>query len=233
MARLPRLIVPGYPHHIIQRGNDRQLIFRESGDYQFFLALLGEYAKRERVAIHAYTLMPDHLHLLATPVTTTSLPTMMQALGRRYVQYFNARYRRRGTLWEGRYKAAPLQAELHLHDCMAYLDLNPVRAGIVNTAADYSWSSHAHYVGARQDRLLTPHALYWQLGNTPFAREAAYAERVRRGVPPQLQQMLVDAVLKAWAAGDASFVDELQAKTSRRVTRRKAGRPRAEGEKPA
>ncbi|MGQ0698782.1 MAG: REP-associated tyrosine transposase [Panacagrimonas sp.] len=227
MARLPRLIVPGYPHHLLQRGNNRQPIFHEPGDYQLLLALLAEYAQRKQVAVHAYVLMPDHLHLLATPESPTALSGLMQALGRRYVQYFNARYARRGTLWEGRFKAVPIQPERDLLDCMTYLDLNPVRAGIVTRASDYPWSSHAHYLGANPDRLVTPHALYWGLGNTPFAREAAYAERVRQGISLDRQRDLVDAVLKGWAVGDASFVGELQAKTSRRVTRRKAGRPRS------
>lgn len=227
MARLPRLIVPDYVHHVLQRGNDGQLIFRDAADYPFLLALLGEYARREKVAIHAYVMMPDHFHLLVTPDASSALPALMQALGRRYVQYFNARHERRGTLWEGRYRAAPLQAERHLLDAMAYLDLNPVRAGIAPSARDYPWSSHGFHIGTKQDRTVTPHALNWALGNTPFAREAAYAEHVRQGLSLHAQERLADTVLKGWALGDESFKAELQAKTERRVARKLAGRPRS------
>ena len=107
---------------------------------------------------------------------------MMQAVGRRYVRYFNQRQARTGTLWEGRYRSTLIQAERYLLACMAYIDLNPVRAGMVAEPGDYPWSSHAHYVGLRNDRLVTPHPLYWELGNTPFARDAAYAELVRSGI---------------------------------------------------
>jgi putative transposase len=225
MARLPRLTVPGYPHHIIQRGNNRQLTFHDAADYQLLLDLLHEYANREKVAIHAYVLMGNHFHLLVTPETPTGLPTMMQAVGRRYVQYFNKRHRRTGTLWEGRYKATLVQTDRYLLACMAYIDLNPVRAGIVARPADYRWSSHGHYVGLRHDKLITPHSLFWQLGNTPFAREAHYSDLVSHGVTPQEQAALTESVLKGWALGEADFVTGLQRQTARRVTRSRPGRP--------
>lgn len=227
MARLPRLTVPGYPHHIIQRGNNRQAIFASAADYQFLLDLLEENAKKFGVAIHAYVLMGNHFHLLATPETTDALPQMMQAVGRRYVRYFNDSQKRSGTLWEGRYKSTLIQTERYLLACMAYIDLNPVRAGLAAQARDYPWSSHAHYIGLRTDRLITPHALYWELGNTPFAREAAYAELVRAGVSSEQQQALTQSALRGWALGEADFVAELQKKTARRVIKALAGRPLA------
>lgn len=225
MARLPRLTVPGYPHHIIQRGNNRQAIFASAADRQFLLDVLDENARRFGVAIHAYVLMDNHFHLLATPETQDALPKMMQAVGRRYVRYFNDTQGRSGTLWEGRYKSTLIQAERHLLACMAYIDLNPVRAGMVAHAKDYPWSSHAHYIGLHVDRLLTPHALYWALGNTPFAREAAYAALVQAGVSVDEQQALTQSALRGWALGEAEFVAELQKKTSRRVHKAAAGRP--------
>src|SRR5687767_6604625 len=130
MARLPRLTVAGYPHHLIQRGNNRQAIFSTSADYETLLAMLDEHAHKAGVAIHAYVLMSNHFHLLATPETVEGIPQMMQAVGRRYVRYFNQRQARTGTLWEGRYKSTLIQAERYLLACMAYIDLNPVRAGI-------------------------------------------------------------------------------------------------------
>lgn len=225
MARLPRLTVPHYPHHIIQRGNNKQAIFGGAADYQLLLELLEENAKKHQVAIHGYVLMSNHFHLLATPETAEGIPQMMQAIGRRYVRNFNLRHARSGTLWEGRYKSTLIQAERYLLACMVYMDLNPVRAGMVVDPAEYPWSSYHHYLGRRTDRLVTPHPLYWELGNTPFARDQAYADLVRSGVPQDQQRALTDSALRGWALGEADYVADLQRRTERRVSRGRAGRP--------
>jgi putative transposase len=225
MARLSRLTLPGHPHHVIQRGNNRQAIFVSAADYQTMLDLLEENASKFNVAIHAYVLMGNHFHLLATPETANGLPQMMQAVGRRYVRYFNDSQKRTGTLWEGRYRSTLIQTEPYLLACMAYIDLNPVRADMVVQAKDYPWSSHAHYVGGRIDKLITPHALFWSLGNTPFAREAAYADLVQAGISVAQQQALTDSALRGWALGGSEFVENLQKKTTRRVSKGTAGRP--------
>ncbi len=227
MARLPRLTLPGYPHHIIQRGNNRQAIFASNSDYEVLLKMIEEHAALAGVAIHSYVLMSNHFHLLATPGTEQGIPQMMQAVGRRYVRYFNQRQARTGTLWEGRYKSTLIQAERHLLTCMTYIDLNPVRAAMVVEPAEYVWSSHAHYVGRRNDRLVTPHALYWELGNTPFARDAAYAQMVRSGLSTREQMALTDSALRGWALGEADYVADLQNRTERRITKARAGRPPA------
>lgn len=189
------------------------------------LGLLDENAKKFAVAIHAYVLMGNHFHLLATPQTADGLPQMMQAVGRRYVRYFNDSQKRTGTLWEGRYKSTLIQTDRYLLACMVYIDLNPVRAALVVRPQDYPWSSHGHYIGQRVDKLITPHALVWALGNTPFAREAAYAELVQNGINPVQQAALTDATLQGWALGDPDFVEKLQKNTQRRVSKRLAGRP--------
>lgn len=225
MARLPRLTVPGYPHHLIQRGNNRQAIFASTADYETLLSMLDENARKFHVDLHAYVLMTNHFHLLATPATLDGLPLMMQAVGRRYVRYFNQREGRTGTLWEGRYRSTLIQADRYLLACMVYIDLNPVRAGLVTAAKDYPWSSHAHYVGLRSDKLITPHPLYWSLGNTPFSREAAYAEMVAAGVSPDQQQALTESALRGWALGTPDYVADLQKRTARRVTKARPGRP--------
>ena len=227
MARLARLTVPGHPHHIIQRGNNRQPIFRDDADREWLLQLISEHAAREKVALHAYVMMGNHFHLLLSPTTSGAIPAMMQAVGRRYVQHFNRRHARTGTLWEGRYKATLIQTDRYLLACMAYIDLNPVRAGMVAQAGDYAWSTYAHYAGLSSNKRVTPHPLYWQLGNTPFAREAAYVELVRQGIDAKSQAALTDSALKGWALGDARFVEGLQKNTDRRLQRRKAGRPAA------
>lgn len=225
MARLPRLTLAGYPHHVIQRGNNRQVIFADRQDFEAMLALLAENAQKFRVAVHAYVLMDNHFHLLVTPATDDALPLMMQAVGRSYVRYFNDRHGRSGTLWEGRYRSTLIETERYLLACMAYIDLNPVRAGMVGQALGWPWSSHAHYLGQRIDRLVTPHALYWALGNTPFAREAAYAELVQAGISGAEQTALTDATLRGWALGGADFVADLQKKSPRRVSKARPGRP--------
>ncbi|AOF84653.1 transposase IS200 like family protein [Hydrogenophaga sp. RAC07] len=225
MARLPRLTVAGYPHHVIQRGNNRQPIVKTDADREVLLELMGENAKKHQVAINAYVLMDNHFHLLLTPETGEGVPLMMQAVGRRYVRYFNDLYQRTGTLWEGRYKSTLIQTDRYLLACMAYLDLNPVRAGIVNDPKQYVWSSHRHFIGQTSDRRVTPHPLVWSLGNTPFAREAAYTELVRAGLAADAQQAITHATLHGWALGDEGFVETLQKQTSRRISEARAGRP--------
>ena len=229
MARLPRLTLADQPHHVIQRGNNRQPVFVDRADREFFLSLLGENAARFGIALHAYVLMDNHFHLLATPSTADGLPQWMQAVGRRYVRYFNDRHGRTGTLWEGRYRSTLIQSDRYLLACMAYIDLNPVRAGMVMEARDFPWSSHGHYAGLRQDRFLTPHPLYWALGNTPFAREAAYAELVRGGISSAVHAALTDATLRGWAIGDEDFLHSLQKTTDRRVLKARPGRPPTSG----
>jgi putative transposase len=225
MARLARLSFPGLPHHVIQRGHNGQPIFLRAADYQRMLDLLQEYAKTCEVAVHAYVLLPDHFHLLITPRTENGLAQMLQAMGRRYVRYFNDEQGRTGTLWDGRYRSTVLQPELYVLPCMVAMDLNPVRAGLVTDAAEYAWSSHGHYIGRRVDRLITPHAQLWGLGNTPFAREADYAEQIKNGVSAPQHLALIDATLKGWALGDPLFLQELQKKTPRRLSKGQAGRP--------
>lgn len=225
MARLPRLSLPDFPHHVIQRGNNRQAIFNGEADYLRMLELLRENALRFGVTVHSYVLMGNHFHLLATPQTADALPQMMQSVGRSYVRYFNDLYGRTGTLWEGRYKSTVIQSQRYLLACMAYIDLNPVRAGLTADVAEYPWSSYRHYIGRGVDRLVTPHPMYWELGNTPFAREAAYAELVHARLSGQQLAQLTDATLKGWALGDAEFIDSLQKITPRRVLPTSPGRP--------
>ena len=226
MARQPRLTVPGYPHHVIQRGNNRQPIVLDDADRLRLLGLLAEHAPRCQVALHAYVLMDNHCHLLATPETEDGLPQLMQAVGRSYVRYFNNRHGRSGTLWEGRYKSTLIETDRYLLACMVYIDLNPVRAGMVAEPAQYRWSSHRHCIGQGVDKLVTPHALLWNLGNTPFAREAAYRELVHAGVSPQQQESLTHTALMGWALGSEAFLKDLQEGTTRRIAPGKRGRPR-------
>lgn len=228
MARLARLSLPNHLHHVLHRGHNRQNVFVTVEDFERFLKLLADYARQFDVVVHAYVLMSNHVHLLLSPQQDNNgLSRMMQSVGRSYVRYFNNLNNRSGTLWEGRYRSTLIQAEHYGLACMVYTDLNPVRAGLVTDPALYPWSSHAHYVGRRVDSLITPHDVLWSLGNTPFAREAAYAELVGRGLDAAQQSRLTQSVVTGWALGDETFTNDVQKKTLRRVVQARAGRPKA------
>ena len=151
MARIPRIDLPGIAQHIVQRGNDRHACFADDADYLHYRQELGEAALKHDCTLHAYVLMTNHVHLLVTPQVPGASSRMMQAIGRRYVGCFNARYRRTGTLWEGRFKSALVDSERYALDCYRYIELNPVRAGMTSTAFDYRWSSHGHNACGIQD----------------------------------------------------------------------------------
>ena len=225
MARLPRLVLPNHPHHIIQEGNDRQLIFREDEDYQRFLGWLKESAREFKVAIHAYVLMPNHLHLLASPSTEEGLARMMQRVGRYYVPWFNQKYQRLGGLFRGRFKTSLIDSDRYFMMCSRYIEFNPVRSGAVSDPADYPWSSYAHHAGVRQESLIVDHAIYWGLGNTPFQREAAYIELARQSLSATELDTINQAVLKGWPLGSDAFKTQLQLKAKRQVLPAKRGRP--------
>jgi putative transposase len=226
MARQPRLILPSHPHHIIQRGAGRQLVFLDANDYSTFLGYLKPASKQFNVAIHAYVLMPNHLHLLASPSDEVGMARMMQWVGRYYVPYFNRKYNRVGTLWQGRYKAAVIDSERYFLTCSRYIELNPVRAQLVATPAQYQWSSYLHHVGLTQDPLITEHFLYWSLANTPFARQAVYKDLIEETLPPVDVNVLTDATLKGWAIGSDAFKDALEKQSGYKVRRGRPGRPK-------
>lgn len=225
MARLPRLTLAGVVHHVVLKGNNRQPVFLGPGDREDFLALLQQHALLSHVQLHAYALLDDQVHILLTPDADQALPQMMQGVGRAYVRRFNQKHGRSGTLWEGRYRSTLIEAKKYLLPCMVFIDTAPVCAGLVQTPELFPWSSHAHYVGLRQDACLTPHPLVWALGNTPFAREAAYAERVRVGLSAVERRSLDEALMAGWAIGDEDFLVALGERTDRRLKRAKPGRP--------
>lgn len=226
MARLPRLILSGQPHHIVLRGNNRQAIFFSDHDRQQLLTVLADAAAQYSVAVHAYVLMDNHFHLLLTPPASEALSRMMQALGRRYVGWFNARHQRSGTLWEGRFRAGLVEGDWHLLACMRYIELNPVRNGLCVEPAQWPWSSVAHHLGLTRQALITEHEQYWSLGNTPFEREHAYRAFVGQGVRPQEQALFTAAVLRGRPVGSPAFLQPLAVDHGHVVIKRPRGRPR-------
>jgi len=225
MARQPRLILPHQPHHLVQRGNDNIAIFRDEEDHARFLGWLKDSAKFYRVAIHAYVLLPDQLQLLATPADEDGLALMMQKVGRLYVPWFNARHGRSGTLFGGRFRTAVLDPVQYFLACMRYIELHPVRMQQAQAAQDYPWSSYAHHAGIRADTLITDHARYWALGNTPFQREAAYIQLAQQGLAMDELQAIDLAVQKGAALGSHAFKADLEKKTKRTILPAKRGRP--------
>ena len=217
MARLARLCLPGTPQHIIQRGNNRQPCFASDQDHAAYVHWLTEASKKYRVAIHAWVLMTNHVHLLATPAARDGLSKMMQVLGRRYVRYFNYRQRRTGTLWEGRFKSCVVDAEDYLLVCQRYIELNPVRAGMVKHPAEYRWSSYHTNALAVESHLWTPHATWLRLGQTHQERSEAYRNLFAGHIEPDELNKVRDAVNKGLALGNDRFRDEIERLTGRRM----------------
>ena len=225
MARPPRLTCAGQAHHLLQVGIDRQSIFRDDEDRLQFLGWLREAARQFQISIHAYVLMPDHLHLLATPLDQTGLGRMMQLLGRHYVPYFNRKYVRSGTLFQGRFKTSVLEPEPYLVNCMHYIESNPIRARLVASVEDFRWSSYAHHAGIQADAVVIDHSSYWSLGNTPFQREANYRAQFDQALSPKVTQELTDAVLKGRILGTTAFQTALARQFGRPVNSNRRGRP--------
>jgi len=218
VARLPRFVLPGHPQHVIQRGNNRQIIFCSECDYQFYLEKLFDAAKEHACDIHAYVLMTNHVHLLVTPQTENSISKMMQTLGRYYVQYFNYMYKRTGTLWEGRYKASLIDTERYLFTCMRYIELNPVRAkGMVDHPSEYPWSSYRHNALGVTDKLITEHSLYKQLGVTVKNRYISYQALFKSIVPDKTLNEIRTATNKAWVLGSDYFIEQVKQEVNRQA----------------
>ncbi|HYE34135.1 transposase [Methylocaldum sp.] len=231
MARLPRFVIPGQPQHIIQRGNNRQAIFAADADYQFFRDTLVEAATEHGLAVHAYVWMTNHIHLLATPESGHAISKVFQSVGRRYVQYFNTIYGRSGTLWEGRYRATVVDSERYLLTLMRYIELNPVRAGIVTAPGDYPWSSYCrHALGdlGRNADWLTPHPEYLKLGHRDPERQLAYRALFQTVITSADLTGIRECTHKGWVLGSERFKEQIEALGNRRATSKGVGRPRKE-----
>ena len=226
MPRPPRYFIPDIPQHVIQRGVDQQAVFFESGDYELYLRTLDKAANQYDCQIHAYVLMTNHTHLLVTPGSARSIPLVMQAIGRSYVQMLNKKYDRTGTLWEGRYKASLVQSDAYLMACHKYIELNPVRAGLVSTPGEYPYSSFAHNARGICDALLTPHAVYESLAQTSDERRVAYRSLFHDSIAPDLLATIRDTTNACLVLGTDCFRDQIEAMLGRSVRHRKNGRPR-------
>ncbi len=226
MPRRSRLILAGEAHHIIQRGNNRQVIFFEDADRRFFMAALRDALEAHGCALHAYVLMTNHIHLLITPQTDDGIAGLMQSLGRRYVGYVNRAYGRSGTLWEGRFKSTIVDTQDYVMACYRYIEANPVRARMVDTAADYVWSSHARNALGRSDGLVSEHRCYRDLGADEAGRQEAYRQTFSTALTQTLVDTLRDATQRGWVPGRPSFRDQIESALGRKVEPPVRGRPR-------
>jgi putative transposase len=213
------------PAHVIQRGNNRQAVFFSSEDYRAYLGWLTEGAMQHGCSVHAYVLMTNHVHLLVTPRARDSISRTIQYVGRRYVTYVNARYGRSGTLWEGRHKGSIISSDAYLLACSRYIELNPVRAGMVAAPGDYTWSSYRYNAVGEHSPLLKRHEKYLALGSTPGARQHAYRE-LFRNVPGATQiHDIRSAVQTGTPLGNNRFRAQVEAALKCKVGQARRGRP--------
>ncbi|MEJ2652255.1 MAG: transposase [Gammaproteobacteria bacterium] len=230
MPRKPRFNLVDVPQHVIQRGNNREPCIYTEADYRRYLDDLQESAVKFNCRIHAYVLMTNHVHLLATPMADYGIAQMMQALGRRYVYYVNKTYKRTGTLWEGRYKSSLIDSDRYLLTCMRYIELNPIRANMVSHPGEYKWSSYHANAQGRDDALTEPHALYLELGANPDIRQTAYRDFFRHHMDNEILHEIRESLNHELVLGCSYFKDEIEEITKRQTRLGSPGRPKAEDE---
>jgi putative transposase len=229
MPRRARMYLPGFPYHVVQRGNNREACFIEPENYQFYLQLWQELSSRYRVAVHAYCLMTNHIHFLATPQTSTGLSDTLKVVGSRYAQYINRKYKRTGTLWEGRHRSSLVQSERYLLTCMRYIELNPVRANMVARPEEYRWSSYG--VNAWGDESwIRPHAEYLRLGQSLTDQCTAYRAIFKH----QLSEEDLDRFRKAahycQPVADDRFREQIEKQYGIKLGQMARGRPKRTNE---
>ena len=230
MARKPRFNLPGIPQHVVQRGNNREPCFFAEEDYRFYLECLKESSDKFQCDIHAYVLMTNHVHLLVTPHIDNGISQLMQSVGRKYVRHVNYLYRRTGTLWEGRYKASLVDSQRYLFTCMRYIELNPVRAQMVDHPGEYKWSSYPANGYGKANEYIVQHPLYQELDNDTKTRCAAYREMFRHHMDYQSLHHVREALNQELVLGSSYFKEKIEKIIDRRIVPGKPGRPRIEEE---
>ena len=226
MARLPRYSIVNQPQHIILQGIEGNTLYFEEQDFQYFRDCLDAAAYNYELKVHAYLLMPDHVHILATPARVDGVSRTVQSVGRNYVQYYNESYGSVGTLWESRYRATVIEPNAYLLACSQYIEMNPVRNGLVDKPQDYRWSSYAHNAQAKTDEMFTEAKQYQRLGDTAKQRARAYRALFRKKQPDELVEQLTASAMKGWALGDKKFIAKIEKLSGRRASQLPRGRPR-------
>lgn len=229
MPRTSRVVMPNYPHHVIQRGHNRQVVFVRDEDYLYYLENLKEWKRKFGCKVHAFCLMSNHVHLIIDPGDKAeNLALLMKRVAGRQTRYVNKVEGRRGTLWEGRYKSSPIDKDSYLMACCRYIELNPVRARIVDDPGDYRWSSYRHKAGMQNLDWLDEDPSYMGLGNTNKEREKRFIESVKESIPKSEWDIIRQAVQRGQLTGSSSFIGEVEQKVGRRVEFRRQGRPKVD-----
>jgi putative transposase len=224
MSRRARLVIADVPLHIIQRGNNRHPCFVDHRDFLVYLSLLTQHATETGCAIHAYVLMTNHVHILTTPGLQSAPARMMKAIGERYVQYFNRRYARTGTLWDGRFRSCLVDRTRYFLICQRYIELNPVRAGMVVNPGDYPWSSFNMNAVADESTFLKPHSVVRSLGADRQSRSNAYCALFKREIAEDDIRKVRQATNGNFALGGAPFIEAMASQAGLNVAKRKPGR---------
>lgn len=227
MPRLARFVLANCPHHLIQRGHNRQTVFTERVQYSYYLDTLREWKERLGCQVHAYCLMPNHVHLVINPGDRPeSLGLLMKRLAGRLTRYVNVRDKRSGSLWEGRYKSSPVESSAYLLACCRYVELNPVRAGMVAQPEEYPWSSCPAKVGHISQPWLDLDPLYLNLGSSAGQRATHYAAWLREAVAESEWALIREAIQRGQLTARKSFAEELSQRVGREFILRGPGRPR-------
>ena len=226
MPRRPRIQLDRVPLHIVQRGHNREACFFGEEDYASYLHWLGEALVESECQLHAYALMTNHVHLLLTPKKAATVPRLLMSMGRRYVQYINRTHHRTGTLWESRYKSSVVQAEPYLLSCMRYIELNPVRAAMVDDPAHYRWTSYRRNGLGQADSRITAHPIYDALGLSEKSRQSAYRALFRAALASDTIDDIRLALNQNQPLGNSRFHAQIERKLGERREARPRGRPK-------
>jgi putative transposase len=225
MPRPARLVLPAYPHHVVQRGHNRQVVFAAGGDYERYLATLAELKGVFGVKVYAWCLMTNHVHLLLEPSNEAGLALLMKRLSGRQTRYRNRLERRSGTLWEGRYKSSLVQHDSHLLACCRYIELNPVRSRMVTAAQDYPWSSYRERLGYAESAVLDLDPCYRALAVDEATRRERYTEFLRDAVPEGEWELIRTALQRGQLTGSDAFSARVASILHRKIENRGRGRP--------
>lgn len=229
MPRRARIILANRPHHIVQRGHNRQTVFVERQDYLYYLDTLKEWKRELKVSVYGYCLMTNHVHLILNPNNEPeNLGKLMKRLAGRQTRYVNHQENRSGSLWEGRYKSSPIETNAYLLSCLRYVERNPVKAGMVENAVDYEWSSYSQHAGKADEKWIDDDSMYLSLGSSQLERERHYIEYVNQAGSEQENQLIKKALQRNQLTGSARFIDEVERRLGVRIEQRGQGRPRKE-----
>lgn len=226
MSRTARLVLPGHPHHVVHRGHNKQDIFTGAQDYAAYLATLHQFRHAYGVKLHAYCLMTNHVHLLLTPARPTGIAQLMKRVAGRYTRYYNKLAQRSGTLWGGRYRSSLIDSESYLLACCRYIELNPVRAGLVADPRQYSWSSCRHRFAEGGEKEFDADPCYLAMGKTHAERQAGYAAFLMAGELREQRAVIREALARGQPTADSSRSNDLAVMLGRPIVQRGPGRPK-------